>query len=163
MLFTESQTKKRIMLCREALSNDKAYTTRFKNIYDSRIQIEESSIKEFYSIDLFTSRYFLLQQMGWGGLYEDYAKTASPLGAFYPFVRTKFNSHQPVDEGCVWIGNLSTYPLIYVANNIARWVSPYSNGGLVRKEPFLPSAEIKKILPRIMNRVRYPDLQADFF
>lgn len=151
------------MLCREALSNNKCYTTRFKNIYCSSAEIEKSSIKEFSDTTTFTHRYFELQQIAWGGLYEDYDKIACPVGAFFPFVRTKFNSHQPVDEGCVWIGNMTSYPLIYVANNIARWVSPYSASGLVRKEPFLPFAEIKKILPKLMNRVSYPDLQVDIF
>lgn len=163
ILFTENQTKKRIMLCREALSNDKSYSTRFKNIYESCAQIEENAVKEFSTTDFFTAKYFELQQLGWGGLYEDYSKIAAPLGAFFPFVRTRFNSHQPVDEGCVWIGNLSSYPLIYVANNVARWVSPYSGSGFVRKEPFLPAPEMKKILSKISNRVRYPDLQVDIF
>jgi len=51
----------------------------------------------------------------------------------------------------------------YVANNIAKWVCPYSQGGFVRVEPFLPYAEAKKILPRLMNKRIYPDLDFDYF
>jgi hypothetical protein len=151
------------MLCREALSNDKAYTTRFKQVYDFQSQMEKAAIKDFSSEHEFTNRYFKLQQLGWGGVYEDYTRIPCAEGVFLPFVRTRFNSHQPIDEGCVWLGNLATYPLIYVANNIARWISPYSRGGFVRKEPFLPYAEARKILPRLMNKVIYPDLDVTIF
>jgi len=88
---------------------------------------------------------------------------AAAEGAFFPFVRTRFNSHQAIDEGCIWIGNRSEYPLIYVQNCVAKWVCPYSKCGFVRTEPFLPVDEARKILPRLMNRVIYPDLEVSFF
>lgn len=163
ILFTEAQTKRRLRLCVEALSNDKSYSTRFKDIYESQDDLERNAMREFEIAGLFTDRYFQLQQRAWGGIYNRYDKFASVEGAFFPFVRTRFNSHQPIDEGCVWIGNMNSYPLIYVANNIARWISPYSVGGFVRKEPFLPYPEARKILPRLMNRLIYPDLNVEVF
>jgi hypothetical protein len=111
----------------------------------------------------FTEKYLDLYQRAWGGEYFNVDKFASAEGAFFPFVRTRFNSHQPIDEGCIWIGSASEYPLIYVANNVAVWVCPYSAGGFVRTEPFLPYAEIRKILPRLMNKRIYPDLSFDYF
>lgn len=163
ILFTETQTKNRLRLCKEALSNDKAYTTRFKSIYESDDDIRYNAMREFQIAGLFTDRYFQLQQRAWGGIYEDYKNLASIEGAFFPFVRTRFNSHQPIDEGCIWIGSLTMYPLIYVHNNVAKWVCPYSKGGFVRKEPFLPFAEVRKILPRLMNQAIYPDLSIHLF
>jgi hypothetical protein len=112
---------------------------------------------------LFTKQYFELNQKAWGGEYLDYDKITAPEGAFFPFVRTRFNSHQPIDEGCIWIGNMSEFPRIYVNNSVARWTCPYSKCGFVRKEPFLPMAEARKILPRLMNKVIYPDLDVSFF
>jgi hypothetical protein len=120
-------------------------------------------MKEFQIAGLFTDRYFQLQQRAWGGMYFDFTKKfASAEGAFFPFVRTRFNSHQPIDEGCVWIGNATSYPLIYVHNKIAKWLCPYSAGGFVRKEPFLPFAEAREILPLLLNKKIYPDISADF-
>ena len=145
------------------MSNDKAYSTRFKAIYESQFDLEENAIREFGLPVIFTDRYFQLQQRAWGGIYESYDKFACVEGAFLPFVRTRFNSHEPIDEGCIWIGNMNSYPLVYVCNNIAKWACPYSKGGFVRKEPFLPYSEARKILPRLMNRAIYPDLMVDVF
>jgi len=163
ILFTEAQTKKRFALCKEALSNDKAYTLRVKDIYSSLLEIEENAIHNIDKMYLFTERYFQISQLAWGGKYIDYNKISSPIGAFFPFVRTRFNSHQPIDEGCIWIGGFSEFPRIYVGNNVAKWVCPYSKCGFVRKEPFLPAAEARKILPRLMNKVIYPDLDVSLF
>lgn len=151
------------MLCREALSCDKKYTTRFKEIYVSQNDVERHAIIEFDNAQVFTNKYFILQQRAWGGIYCDYEKISMAQGAFLPFVRTKFRSHQPVDEGCVWIGNINSYPLIYLANNVAKWICPYSKMGFVRKEPFLSYPEARKILPRLMNKAIYPDLNVEFF
>jgi hypothetical protein len=158
ILFSETQTKKRFALCKEALSSNKKYSTRFKYIYESQQDIEKVAITTDDDIDQFTLKYFQLQQFAWGGLYSTYKDFCSPVGAFYPFVRTRFNSHQAIDEGCIWIGGIDSFPLIYVANNIAKWVCPYSVGGFVRTEPFLPYAEARKILPRLANKKIYPDL-----
>lgn len=163
LLFTETQTKKRFALCREALSNNKKYTTRFKDIYESQEEIERYAVKEFAMPMQLTRNYFELHQRAWGGIYFNENKIASVEGAFFPFVRTRFNSYEPIDEGCVWIGNMSSYPLIYVHNNVAKWACPYSKTGFVRKEPFLPFAEAKKILPRLMNKAIYPDLEVEIF
>ena len=163
LLFTEAQTKKRFALCREALTGNKKYSLRVKRIYESQKDLESHCIKECVSLDIFTKQYLELYQRAWGGEYFNYNKFCSAEGAFFPFVRTRFNSHQPIDEGCIWIGNINSYPLIYVANNIAKWVCPYSQGGFVRVEPFLPYAEAKKILPRLMNKRIYPDLDFDYF
>lgn len=163
LLFTETQTKHRFALCREALSCDKKYTTRFKDIYESRNEIEKHAVAELRTLGGLTDKYFDLQMRAWGGIYIEYGQFASPVGAFYPFVRTRFNSHQIVDEGCVWIGSISEYPLIYVHNNVAKWVCPYSKGGFVRKEPFLATPEARKILPRLMNKAIYPDLDVQLF
>ena len=136
---------------------------RLKNIYSSQIDIEKNAMKTFEIAGLFTDRYFQLQQRAWGGVYFNYKNFSAVEGAFFPFVRTKFNSYQAVDEGCIWIGSKSEYPLIYVHNNIAKWNCPYSKCGFVRVEPFLPTDEARKILPRLMNKVIYPDLQVYFF
>jgi hypothetical protein len=131
---------------------------RLKRIYRSQQEIEDFSLQKFVTITRFTNHYFQLAQRGWGGEYFAYDKTCATEGAFYPFVRTRFNSHQPVDEGCIWIGALDCYPLIFVANTIAQWVCPYSQGGFLRTEPFLPYHEAMQILPRLMNKKIYPDL-----
>lgn len=162
LLITASQVKKRLHLCREALSNNKSYTTRFKDIYESLEEIENNAMKEFEIAGLFTDRYFQLQMRGWGGVYANYDQSALPEGAFLPFVRTRFNSQTPVDEGCIWIGSFSEFPRIYVANNVAKWVSPYSKSGYVITEVFLPYAEARKILPRLADRRMYPDLDVTF-
>ena len=163
LLFTEAQTKKRFALCRESLTVNKKYSLRVKKIYSSQKDLESHCLQEFISEDIFTHNYLKLYQRAWGGEYFDYTKIASAEGAFFPFVRTRFNSHQAIDEGCIWIGNISSYPLIYVANNIANWICPYSQGGFVRIEPFLPYAEARKIMPRLMNKRIYPDLSFDYF
>lgn len=163
LLFTETQTKRRFALCREALGNDKSYTFRVKCIYSSLTHVEENAIVDIDKIHLFTQKYFELNQLAWGGKYMDYEKFAAPVGAFFPFVRTRFKSHQPIDEGCIWIGGISEFPRIYVSNTIAKWICPYSKCGFVRKEPFLPMAEARKILPRLMNRVIYPDIDVSVF
>ena len=163
LLFTGEQTKRRFALCKESLSNKKSYSVRIKKIYESQIDLEQNCIKKYESELNFTKRYFELYQRAWGGEYFDINKFAAAEGSFFPFVRTRFNSHQPIDEGCIWLGSASAYPLIYVANNIARWVCPYSRGGYVRCEPFLPYAEAKKILPRLINKRIYPDLDFDLF
>jgi len=163
LLFTETQTKKRFALCKEALTNKKRYSLRIKDIYESQEDVERNAMKEFQILGLFTDRYFQLQQRAWGGVYFDYNNFAAAEGAFFPFVRTRFNSHQAIDEGCIWIGNRSEYPLIYVQNCVAKWVCPYSKCGFVRTEPFLPVDEARKILPRLMNKVIYPDLEVSFF
>lgn len=119
-------------------------------------------MKEFEIAGLFTDRYFQLQMRGWGGVYTSYDQSALPEGAFLPFVRTRFNSQAPVDEGCIWIGSFSEFPRIYVANNVAKWVCPYSKSGYVITEVFLPYAEARKILPRLADRRIYPDLDVTF-
>jgi hypothetical protein len=144
------------------LSNNKSYTTRFKDIYESLEEIENNAMKEFEIAGLFTDRYFQLQMRGWGGVYTNYDQSALPEGAFLPFVRTRFNSQTPVDEGCIWIGSFSEFPRIYVANNVAKWVSPYSNSGYVATEVFLPYAEARKIVSRLSNKRIYPDLDVTF-
>lgn len=163
LLFTETQTKRRFALCKEALSNDKNYTFRVKDIYSNLSQIEEKAIADLDKIYLFTKTYFELSQIAWGGRYINYNKIAAPVGAFFPFIRTRFNSHQPIDEGCIWIGSICEFPRIYVSNSVAKWICPYSKCGFVRKEPFLPAPEARKILPRLMNRVIYPDLDISAF
>lgn len=157
-MFTEAQTKKRFAICKSALSNNKKYSVRLKSIYESQAEIEKYSIQKFEFAAKFTDNYFHLAQRAWGGEYFAYDKTCATEGAFYPFVRTVFNSHRPIDEGCIWIGALDSYPLIYVANTIAMWACPYSIGGFLRCEPFLPFYEAMKILPRLQNKKIYPDL-----
>ncbi|MEY3683206.1 MAG: hypothetical protein RLZZ289_1742 [Bacteroidota bacterium] len=157
-MFTEEQTKKRFAICRTALTNNKQYSLRLKKIYRSQQEIEQLSIIKSDNVSKFTDNYFVLAQRGWGGEYFEYDKTCATEGGFYPFVRTRFRSHQPIDEGCIWIGALDSYPLIYVANTISIWVCPYSIGGFIRTEPFLPYHEAMKILPRLANRKIYPDL-----
>ena len=161
-LFSVQQTKRRFAICKSALSNNKCYSTRLKNIYDSQEEIEKYSKLEFTGTLEFSRNYFYLQQKAHGGEYFNYDSTCATEGAFYPFVRTVFNSHRPVDEGCIWIGAIDSYPLIFVANSVAKWVCPYSPGGFLRTEPFLPYHEIVKILPRLMNKKIYPDLDLDF-
>ena len=75
---------------------------------------------------MMTKMYLILSQRAWGGEYFSHSKTCATQGAFYPFVRTIFNSHRPIDEGCIWIGTDQAYPLIYVANTFAEWLCPYS-------------------------------------
>ena len=162
LLFTKAQTKKRFALCREALTNSKSYSLRIKDIYENQEDLERNAMKEFLIESLFTDKYFQLQQRPWGGVYFNYEELAAPEGAFFPFVRTRFRTHRAIDEGCIWIGNKSEFPLIYVHNFIAKWTSPISKSGFVRTEPFLPVDEAKKILPRLMNKVIYPDINPTF-
>lgn len=163
LLFTEAQTKKRFALCREVLTAGKRYSLRIKKIYDSQNDLESNCIKEYLAEHIFTERYLDLYQRAWGGEYFAISKFCAAEGAFFPFVRTRFNSHQPIDEGCIWIGNANCYPLIYVANNVAKWACPYSQGEFVRIEPFLPYAEARKIIRRLMNKRIYPDLDVNYF
>lgn len=163
MLFTEAQTKRRFALCREVLTGNKKYSLRIKKIYESQKDIESHCFTEFTFEDVFTRKYTELYQRAWGGEYFDYNKFCAAEGSFFPFVRTRFNSHQPIDEGCIWIGAKDCYPLIYVANNVAKWICPYSEGGFVRIEPFLPYSEVRKILPRLMDKRVYPDLSLEYF
>ena len=158
ILFTQEQTKKRFAICRTALTNNKKYSLRLKKIYTSQQEIEDFSLQKLESVTKFTDVYFELAQRAWGGQYFAYDKTCATEGGFYPFVRTRFNSHQPVDEGCIWIGGIDSYPLIFVANTVAQWICPYSPGGFLRTEPFLPYHEALKILPRLMNKKIYTDL-----
>ena len=157
-LFTTAQTKRRFALCTTALTSNKKYSVRLKRIYRSQIDIERSICMDSESKQNMTDIYFDLSQRAWGGEYFQYNKTFATEGAFYPFVRTIFNSYRPVDEGCIWIGSIHEYPLIYVANTIANWKCPYSKGGFVRTEPFLPYYEAMKILPRLQNKKIFPDL-----
>jgi hypothetical protein len=163
LLFTKTQTKRRFAICKTVLANGRNYSVRLKKVYDSQLEIEKYANILFDSKTRFTSTYFNLAQLAWGGEYFAYDKTCATEGAFYPFVRTIYNSQRPVDEGCIWIGAVDCYPVIYIANKVANWISPYSKGGFLRTEPFLPYHEAIKILPRLLNKKIYPDLDVEFF
>lgn len=121
--------------------------------------MENLSMQHFLHAEIFTEQYVKLYKRSWGGLYKTFdSQFSAPEGAFFPFVRTRFKSHTPVDEGCIWIGTIHEYPLIFVHNSVANWVCPYSPGGFVRTEPFLPYHEAKKIVSRLSNKKIYPDL-----
>jgi hypothetical protein len=160
--FGKAQTDNRFALCKESLLYEGGIILRFKKIYSSLRDIELCSITDFDSVDELSERYKKLDSLGYGGEFEKYDKSYSPEGALYPFLRVRGRrKYEFIDSGCIWIGTKFKYPLIFVNNDIANWISPYSPGGLVRKEPFLPYFKIREIMPRLMNQNRYADLDVD--
>lgn len=121
---------------------------------------EACSLCEFDSVSSLSDRYEKLDQVGYGGKFEKYEKQYCPEGALFPFVRVRGRKNfQFIDTGCIWIGTRFEYPRIFVRNEVANWLCPYSPGGYVRKDPFRPYHQVIQILPRLMNKAHHPDIE----
>lgn len=160
--FSISQVKNRFALCKECLLFEPRLCLKYKRIYGSLKDIELCSITEYQDLSELTERYERLDNLGFGGEFYSYDKFYCPEGALFPFVRTRGKKNcLPIDTGCIWVGTRFEYPRIFVNNNVAQWVSAYSPSGYARKEPFLPYDKVIDILPMLMNKKRYPDLEID--
>lgn len=156
--FSRTQTDNRFSLCRECLIFEKGIKVRLRRIYGSIADVEKCSIVEPSNVLDLHNRYVSLAMLADGGEYCKYDKELCPEGALFPFVRTKTASLAPVDTGCIWIGTRFEYPKIFVDNEVARWLSPYSPGGFPRVDPFRPYFQISDFLPKLMNKAWHPDL-----
>jgi len=159
--FSRTQADNRFALCRECLRFKKSTKVRFRRIYGSLKDIEKCSIVEYSSVYVLHERYLRLAGLADGGEYWRYDQDYCPEGSFFPFVRTSAASYAPIDTGCIWLGTRFEYPRIFVSNEVAKWISPYSPGGFPRVDPFRPYFQVIDILPRLMNKARYPDLDID--
>lgn len=164
-LFTKSQTDNRFALCKAALCPTTSLCLRFKAVYKSQEEVERFCRTKFVAPELFTKSYAEIEELGWGGRYMNYDKGYASYGAFYPFVRTAgTRSFRPVDTGCIWIGTDREYPLIFLRNGVATWISPYSPGGYVRSEPFIQWPTIRNHIKSLSDKRIYPDLDiANFY
>lgn len=164
-LFTKSQTDTRFALCKAALCPAPSLCLRFKGVYKSQIEVEKFSCQKFLAPEIFTQKYMMIEELGWGGRYMTYDKGYATYGGFYPFVRTAgARSFRPVDTGCIWIGTDTEYPLIFLQNGVATWISPYSPGGYVRTEPFIQWPKIRNHMHSLSDGRIYPDIDiANFF
>lgn len=160
--FSITQTDNRFALCKECLCYDLKVKIKFKGIYSSMKDMELCSMPEYDFTEQLTERYSRLNEVAYGGEFARYDKGHCPEGALFPFVRLKGSKKfEFIDTGCIWIGSKFSYPLIFVDNDVAHWISPYSVSGYVRQEPFLPFAQVVKIIPKLMNKNIYPDLEID--
>jgi hypothetical protein len=163
-LFTKNQTENRFALCRAAICPTSALRVRFKGVYRSQSEVEKFSVQKFIAPEIFTQKYMEIEELGWGGKYVAYDKGCASYGAFYPFVRTSgARGYLPIDSGCIWIGTDTEYPLIFVQNGVATWISPYSPSGYVRTKPFIQWPKIREHLDSLSDGRIYPDLQIDNF
>lgn len=157
--FSLTQTDVRFALCRESLLFEKGISIGLKRIYGSFKDIELCAVTEFNSVDELSTRYDRLNALGYGGEFAKYDKQYCPEGALFPFVRYRgLKKIEVVDEGCIWVGNRFEYPRIFVANEVANWVCPYSEGGTVRVDPFRPYYQVIGMMSKLMNKHHYPDL-----
>lgn len=157
--FSLAQTESRFALCKEALLYERVVNLKFKKIYGSMRDVELCSIAEYESVGELSARYNKLDQLAYGGEFEKYDKQYCPEGALYPFVRVKGRkNYEIVDTGCIWVGTRFEYPRIFVDNDIANWLVPYSPGGFVRKDPFRPYAQVIQIMSKLTNTAHHPDL-----
>jgi hypothetical protein len=146
------------------LLHENGIILRFKKIYGSLRDIELCALTEFDSIEELSDRYERLNSLGYGGEFFKPDTVSSPEGGLYPFLRVRGRKrYEFIDSGCIWIGTKFEYPRVFVDNEIANWFCPYSPGGVVRREPFLPYAKAIQIMPRLLNRNRYADLDIDGF
>lgn len=122
--------------------------------------VELCSILEFDSVDELSNRYLRLNELGYGGEFEKYDKQYCPEGALYPFVRVRGRKkYEIIDTGCIWVGTRFEYPRIFVDNDVANWLCPYSQGGSVRIDPFRPYFQVIQIMPKLMNKYHHPDIE----
>lgn len=157
--FSLAQVENRFALCKESLLYDRSVVLRYKKIYGSMRDMELCSITEFESVSELSARYDKLNQIGYGGEFERYDKQYCPEGALILFVRVKGRrKYEIVDTGCIWLGSRFEYPRIFVDNDVANWLCPYSPGGFARKDPFRPYYQVIQILPKLMNRAHHPDI-----
>lgn len=159
--FSRTQTDNRFALCKESLTYKKGVKIRLRRIYSSIKDVEKCSLPEYWSVHKLHKRYVDLALLADGGRYYRYDQECCPEGALFPFVRTANSSLAPIDTGCIWLGSRFDYPLIFVDNEVAKWISPYSEGGFPRIDPFRPYFEVIDILPKLMNKARYPDLDVE--
>lgn len=160
--FSLTQTDNRLALCKECLLFEKKVKIRFKKIYESLLDMEQCAITEFSDVRELTKRYQRLDELAFGGEFFPYEKGYLPEGALLPFVRVRGTKrYEIIDTGCIWAGSKYEYPRIFVDNDVANWVCAYSPGGYARKEPFLPYDKIIDILPKLMHKKNYSDLQIE--
>ena len=157
--FSLTQTDMRFALCKESLLFDKSIKIGLKGVYGSLTDIELCGITKFNSVDELSVRYSKLNALGYGGKFVKYDKKYCPEGALFPFVRFRgLKNMELIDEGCIWIGNRFEHPRVFVANEVANWLCPYSPGGFARIDPFRPYFQVIEILPKLMNKYHYPDI-----
>lgn len=158
--FSKTEVDARIALCKEALIYKRGINIRFKKIYEGYSDLERCSTVEFQQVSELQDKYARLSEVGYGGEFCFYEKDYLPEGALLLFVRVKgLKRYEFIDEGCIWVGTRFDYPLIFVDNSVANWVCPYSPAGSVRMKPFLPYAQVIKVLPQLMHSRNYPDLE----
>lgn len=158
--FNRTQSDNRFALCKASLLYEKGVILRFKKIYASTRDIELCSLIDFDSVDQLKERYDRLEELGYGGEFEKYDKMVAPEGALFPFLRVRGRvKYEFIDSGCIWIGSKFEHPRIFVDNSVAHFFSAYSPGGTVRTEPFLPYVKIVQMMPQLLNRNRYADLE----
>lgn len=158
--FSIPQADNRFALCKESLLFERGVLVKFKKIYGSMRDVELCSILEFDSVDALSERYDKLNQLGYGGEFERYDKQYCPEGALFPFVRVRGRKkYEIIDTGCIWAGTRFEYPRIFVDNDVANWLCPYSPGGFPRKDPFRPYYQVIQITSKLMNKLHHPDIQ----
>jgi len=160
--FNKTQAFLRFSLCREALSQKKRFTVKYKHIYQEGTIAEQYAVPEFAGAEVFNAIYNELLLLGWGSRFYNYDKRPCAEGSFYPFIR--YSGHKAknvVDQGCIWIGGRSVYPRIYLDNHYANWFKPINRSGHVRLKPFLPLGEIQTELMKLRNRKIIQSLTID--
>jgi hypothetical protein len=162
--FTASQTDNRLALCKDCLLFERGVVIRFKKIYESLRDMEQCAILEYNDVSELHERYQRLDELAFGGEFFPYEKGCLPEGALLPFVRARgTRRYELIDTGCIFIGTKYEYPRIFVDNEVARWFSAYSPGGYARKKPFLPYPAILDVLPELMHKKNYADLNIESF
>jgi hypothetical protein len=159
--FSLTQVDNRFALCKECLRFKKGVKIRLRRVYASTQDVERSAVVEYRSVRDLHTRYFDLAVRADGGEYYKYDKSYCPEGSLFPFVRTAASSFVPIDTGCIWLGTRFEHPRIFVDNQVAKWISPYSPGGFPRLDPFRPYSEVIDIFSKLMNQSRYPDLDLE--
>jgi hypothetical protein len=160
--FSLTQTDNRFALCRACLRFDAKVTIKFKRIYGSMLDVERCSIVKYENLKQLTERYQAIDELAFGGEFYRYDKEYCPEGAFFPFIRATGKTRlEIIDTGCIWLGTKFEYPRVFVDNDVANWLSGYSPGGYPRIKPFLPYDKVIDILPKLMHKKNYSDIELD--
>lgn len=160
-IFSRTETDNRFALCRESLLYSKGIYLYLKGVYPSLLEIESFCVLSPDKFEM-KRKYEDLSDLGYGGQFLKYEKGFCPEGALFPFLRGKGRKNiEIVDEGCIWLGTRFDYPLIFIENEVANWINPYSKTGRVRIDPFRPYAQVLDLLPKLVNKDKYPDLDLD--
>lgn len=160
--FSLTQVDIRFSLCKESLLFEHGIYLYFKKVYRSLRDIEECAVLRGDNKRKLRERYRSLEDLGFGGKFKKYDKEYCPEGAMFPFVRARGRRKLDIlDTGCIWLGTRFEYPLVYVDNGVADWVSCYSQTGRVRKDPFRPYYQVVDLVPKLCDKEKYPDLNVD--